>query len=359
MNARFWEKKKVFLTGVTGFKGSWLALMLLRMGATIRGFALEPPTEPSLFSSAGLRNAFETIIGDIRDLDLMQKSAAEFRPEIILHLAAQPIVRESYEDPINTYSTNVMGTVHILEVVRRVDSVRVFINVTSDKCYENREWPWGYRENEAMGGYDPYSSSKGCSELITRAYYRSFFSRGGETLGPAIASGRAGNVIGGGDWARDRLVPDCIRSLGAGEPIMIRNPGAIRPWQLVLEPLAGYLTLSEVAWEKPSVASDGWNFGPVDGDARPVSWIVKQICDLWPGAANWRIDASEQPHEANFLKLDCSRARSQLRWETRTDLKTALEWIVEWYGGYYSGESPVELCMQQLKKFETLRAQDD
>ncbi|RYY17500.1 MAG: CDP-glucose 4,6-dehydratase [Alphaproteobacteria bacterium] len=313
VNPTFWSGKRVFLTGHTGFKGSWLSLWLQAMGADLTGFALAPPTDPSLFQAADVAQGMTSIIGDIRDAGALAHALVTASPEIVIHMAAQPLVRASYDDPVGTYATNVMGTVHVLEAVRRAPGVRACVVVTTDKCYENREWVWGYREDEAMGGYDPYSNSKGCAELVTSAYRRSFF---GES-GTATASARAGNVIGGGDWAVDRLIPDILRAVVAGEPVVIRNPHSIRPWQHVLEPLSGYLVLAQSLWTDPTGAAEGWNFGPRDEDARPVQWIVEQLCELWGDGASWVRDERLQPHEANYLKLDISKARARLGWEPR------------------------------------------
>ncbi|MFN6935041.1 MAG: CDP-glucose 4,6-dehydratase, partial [Tsuneonella sp.] len=307
----FWRGKRVFLTGHTGFKGSWMSLWLQQMGARLTGFALPAPTDPALFAVARVADGMTSIIGDIRDADALKSALLAADPEIVIHMAAQPLVRASYQDPVGTYATNVMGTVHLLEAVRAAPSVRAVCVVTTDKCYENREWVWGYREDEPMGGYDPYSNSKGCAELVTSAYRRSFFA----DAGPAIASGRAGNVIGGGDWAADRLVPDILRAIVAGEPVMIRNPLATRPWQHVLEPLSGYLVLCQALWTRGDAVAGGWNFGPRDDDARPVQWIVERMCALWGEGASWERDGTVQPHEANYLKLDISKAHSGLGWQ--------------------------------------------
>ncbi len=343
----FWAGKRVFLTGHTGFKGSWTALWLQRMGAVVTGFALAPPTEPALFDVARVSEGITSIIGDIRDRDILEQALVKADPEIVIHMAAQPLVRASYDDPVGTYATNVMGTVHLLEAVRRAAYVRACVVVTTDKCYENREWVWGYREDEAMGGHDPYSNSKGCAELVTSAYRRSFFDGEGKT---AIASGRAGNVIGGGDWAVDRLVPDILRAVASNEPVLIRNPLAIRPWQHVLEPVSGYLVLAQALWEDPSVAQ-AWNFGPRDEDARSVQWIVEHMCAAWGGGAEWVRDESVQPHEARYLKLDISKAQERLRWRPRWTLAEALERIVAWHRAWLSGTDMRAYCLSELERF--------
>lgn len=343
----FWTGKRVFLTGHTGFKGSWMALWLQRMGAMVTGFALTPPTEPALFDVARVADGMTSIIGDIRDREVLEQALVAADPEIVIHIAAQPLVRASYDDPVGTYATNVMGTVHLLEAVRRAGNVRACVVVTTDKCYENREWVWGYREDEAMGGHDPYSNSKGCAELVTSAYRRSFFAQGGRT---AIASGRAGNVIGGGDWATDRLIPDILRAVEQGEPVQIRNPLAIRPWQHVLEPLSGYLVLAQALWTDPT-AAEAWNFGPRDEDARPVQWIVEHMCAAWGRGARWTRDESVQPHEARYLKLDISKAQSQLRWHPRWTLAEALKRIVDWHRAWLSGADMHAYCHTELERF--------
>ena len=337
MNADFWRGKRVFVTGHTGFKGSWLSLWLQQLGAEVIGYALVPPTSPSLFEVARVGNGMMSIEGDVRDLVSLQAAIASHKPDIIFHMAAQPLVRYSYKNPVETYATNVMGTVHLLESVRQTGTARVVINITSDKCYENREWVWGYRENEAMGGHDPYSNSKGCAELVASAYRSSYFSKESYAEhGVGLSSVRAGNVIGGGDWAGDRLIPDIIRAIIAGESVLIRSPNAIRPWQHVLEPLNGYMTLAEQMWDTGADLAEGWNVGPEDSDARPVSWITEQLTQLWGDGASWQLDTKVNPHEATYLKLDCSKAKSRLKWAPKLDLATTLDWIVEWYRSYIS-----------------------
>ena len=346
----FWAGKRVFLTGHTGFKGSWLSLWLQKMGAHVTGFALAPPTTPALFEVAQVARDMTSIIGDVRERAVLARALLDADPEIVIHMAAQPLVRASYDDPVGTYATNVMGTVHLLEAVRSAPSVRAACIVTTDKCYENREWAWGYREDEPMGGHDPYSNSKGCAELVTLAYRRSFF---GAANTPAIASGRAGNVIGGGDWATDRLIPDILRAVAKGEKVLIRNPLAIRPWQHVLEPLSGYLVLCQALCDAPETSAQAWNFGPREEDARPVQWIVERICALWGEGAGWVCDQSVQPHEAHYLKLDISRARADLGWNPRWTLAEALETIVAWHRAWLSGAAMRDICLAEMERFDS------
>jgi len=350
MNAEFWRGKRVLLTGHTGFKGSWLSLWLQSMDAQVVGYALAPPTEPSLFEVAGVGAGMTSVIGDIRDLEHLRAVFAEHKPEIVIHMAAQPLVRYSYAEPVETYSTNVMGTVNLLEAVRGTPGVKAVVNVTTDKCYENREWAWGYRENEAMGGYDPYSSSKGCAELVTAAYRNSFFNSATFNVkhSIAIASARAGNVIGGGDWAEDRLIPDIMRAITQGRSVTIRNPHAIRPWQHVLEPLSGYLKLAQKLYEEGAAYAEGWNFGPNDEDAKPVQWIVEQLTQSWGEGASWLLDGGEHPHEAHYLKLDCSKAKSRLDWHPRWHLDEALKRIVDWQKQYLYGRDMRAVTIEQI-----------
>jgi CDP-glucose 4,6-dehydratase len=358
MGMNFWDGKRVFLTGHTGFKGSWLCIWLHRLGAEVHGYALDPPTIPSLFELAKVSDLLCTHqIADVRDAATLAEAMQKVQPEIVIHMAAQPLVRDSYKIPVETYATNVMGTVHLLEAVRRCPSVRAVVNVTTDKCYENREWVWGYRENEPMGGFDPYSNSKGCSELITAAYRQSFFNplqlnSSTPQHDAAVATARAGNVIGGGDWATDRLVPDVIRSLLAIEPVRIRNPHAIRPWQHVLEPLSGYLRLAQCLYDYGAEYAEGWNFGPADDDAKPVEWIVSRTCELWGRGAFYEIDAGDHPHEAHYLKLDCSKARMRLGWHPRWDLDKALTSILEWVKVYSSTCDMRLCCLEQIEAYE-------
>jgi len=351
----FWRNKRVFLTGHTGFKGSWLTLWLNSMGAKVTGFALAPETKPCLFDLARVDQGIESIIGDVRNFQVLSAAISSAQPEIVIHMAAQPLVRLSYAQPVETYSTNVMGTVHLLEAVRQTPGIKAVVVVTSDKCYENREWAWGYRENEAMGGYDPYSNSKGCSELVTSAYRSSFFNPASYSKhGVALASGRAGNVIGGGDWAADRLIPDMMRAIAAGETVQIRSPHAIRPWQHVLEPLSGYLRLAQLLYERGADGyAEGWNFGPEDADTKPVNWIVERLTTLWGAGAQWQLDRNPQPHEANFLKLDCSKARSRLGWYPRWDLGEAIVRIVDWHKAHLAGLDMRQFTLSQISAFQS------
>jgi CDP-glucose 4,6-dehydratase len=355
VDSTFWNGKKVFLTGHTGFKGGWLSLWLHQLGAVVTGYALDPPTDPSIFALCGVGELVDSVIGDIRDGAKLSAAMLQAAPEIVIHMAAQPLVRDSYQIPVETFAINVMGTVNLLEAVRSCPSVKAVVNVTTDKCYENKEWAWGYRESEPMGGYDPYSSSKGCAELVTAAYRQSFFSRPPSLLtpfSPAVATARAGNVIGGGDWACDRLIPDCISALLQGESIRIRNPHSVRPWQHVLEPLSGYLLLAQQLYLHGQKFASGWNFGPVDDDARPVEWIVQKMCAKWGDSASYLIDAGEHPHEAHYLKLDCSKARAELGWQPRWSLETALDKIVHWTHAYQEKSPLREVCLAQIREFQ-------
>jgi CDP-glucose 4,6-dehydratase len=346
-NKDFWRKKKVLITGHTGFKGSWLSFLLHKLGSDVFGYALEPPTNPSLFEVAEINEIVNSNIGDIRDYDNLLQIIQSLKPEIVIHMAAQPLVRESYNNPVKTYSINIMGTVNLLEAVRHTPGIKVVVNVTTDKCYENKEWHWGYRENEPMGGYDPYSNSKGCSELITAAYRDSFFnSKDYQIHGVAIASARAGNVIGGGDWAEDRLIPDFIRAVSKGEEVMIRSPFAIRPWQHVLEPLSGYLMLAEKLYTEGPKFAEAWNFGPDDSDVKNVEWIAKRFSELWGNGFTFSIDKNPQPHEASYLKLDCSKAKAELTWYSRWNLEKTLQAVVEWYRIWFSNGT-VRLIMER------------
>lgn len=347
VDPEFWRGKRVFLTGYTGFKGGWLSLWLQSMGAEVHGLALAPPTTPALFDEARVADGMHSTIGDIRDLATVVSAMQACQPEIVIHMAAQPLVRYSYVAPVKTYATNVMGTVHVLEAARQVASVRAIVNVTTDKCYENKEWIWGYREGEPMGGYDPYSNSKGCSELVTSAYRQSFFQQGRV----ALASARAGNVIGGGDWASDRLVPDILRAFEAQRSVVIRNPHATRPWQHVLEPLSGYLTLAERLYQEGQALAEGWNFGPRDEDARPVQWIVEDMVRRWGRGASWQLDPGEHPHEAHYLKLDISKAASGLGWQPRWSLPTALQHIVDWHQVWLDKGDVRAMCLQQIQQY--------
>jgi CDP-glucose 4,6-dehydratase len=355
MNPDFWKGKHVLITGHTGFKGSWLSLLLQSLGAHVVGYALAPPTSPSLFKVADVCDGMTSIVGDVRDLAKLQAAFAEHRPEIVIHMAAQPLVRYSYIQPVETYSTNVMGTVNLLESVRKTPGVKAVVNITTDKCYENREWVWGYRENEPMGGYDPYSNSKGCAELVSSAYRSSFFNSSNHAEhGVALATVRAGNVIGGGDWAQDRLIPDILAAFEQSNLVNIRNPRAIRPWQHVLEPLRGYLTLAERLYEHGPEYAEGWNFGPNDEDAKPVGWIVEQMASMWGNDANWKIDIDEHPHEANYLKLDISKARNRLDWHPVLRLNDALNLIIDWAKQWQAGADMRKLTLEQINSYQTL-----
>lgn len=354
VNPSFWEGKKVFLTGHTGFKGGWLSLWLTSMGARVTGYALPPNTTPNLFNVLNIKGLVEkSYIADIRDLVSLKKAITEAEPDVVIHLAAQPLVRYSYLNPVETYATNVMGTVHILEATRGLDCVGATVVVTTDKCYENKEWVWGYREDESMGGIDPYSNSKGCAELVTSAYRQSYFSSPGETN--SIASARAGNVIGGGDWSIDRLIPDAIKAFESGQPLMIRNPLATRPWQHVLEPLSGYLILAQTLYEKGSAYASGWNFGPRDEDNRSVREVVEMLISDWGSNARWEQEGGEQMHEANLLKLDCSKASLQLGWTPKWSLKDAMQKIVQWQKAYQAKESMQEVSLSQINQYMNIK----
>jgi len=355
MSQHFWEGKKVLVTGHTGFKGGWLSLWLQSKGAKVSGFALQPPTTPNLFEVARVGEGMHSHVGDIRDFEHLRRVLDEEKPDIVFHLAAQPLVRYSYANPIETYASNVMGTVHLLEAVRQAGNVRVVVNITSDKCYENREWVWGYRENDPMGGYDPYSNSKGCAELVASAYRNSFFNpQDYAKHGLALASVRAGNVIGGGDWAADRLIPDMLRAIATGQPVVIRSPHAIRPWQHVLEPLMGYLLLAEKMWENGPEFSEGWNFGPNDDDAKPVEWIVNKMTHQWGGGATWKLDEREHPHEANYLKLDISKAKLRLGWRPRLRLGDTLQRVVAWHKAHQSKTEMRQFTINQIEEYAQL-----
>lgn len=356
MNPAFWRGKRVFLTGHTGFKGSWLSLWLQSLGAEVHGLALEPPTTPNLFTVARVIEGMDShTIGDIRDLATVRNAMHACQPEIVIHMAAQPLVRYSYQTPVETYATNVMGTVHLLESVRNTPSVRSVVVITTDKCYENKEWVWGYRENEAMGGFDPYSNSKGCAELVTAAYRASFFNSNNYSQhGVAIATARAGNVIGGGDWAQDRLIPDILGAFEQYISAEIRYPFAIRPWQHVMEPLRGYLMLAEKMFESGPDFGEAWNFGPNDEDAKPVGWIVEQLAAIWGQGAAWHIDSGNHPHEAHYLKLDISKARSRLNWHPNLRLNDALELTINWVKQLKAGANMREVTLAQLHHYQSL-----
>jgi len=351
VDPQFWKEKSVFLTGHTGFKGGWLALWLSSMGAKVTGYALDPNTSPNLFEALSLKTALnQSHIANICDLDRLQNALTACNPEIVIHMAAQPLVRYSYANPVETYMTNVMGTVHVLEAIRKSDSVRATVVVTTDKCYENKEWVWGYRENEPMGGFDPYSNSKGCAELVTSAYRQSYLSN------PAgnpnrVASARAGNVIGGGDWSEDRLLPDALKAFEANTTLLIRNPLATRPWQHVLEPLSGYLILAQSLYQEGEKYSSAWNFGPKDRDNRSVQEVITSLCKQWGSNAKWQQDTGFQPHEAGLLKLDCSKASQQLRWEPKWNLETAIEKTIQWHKAYLAKENMQDITLGQIDQY--------
>jgi CDP-glucose 4,6-dehydratase len=350
VNPYFWNNKKVFLTGHSGFKGSWLSLWLTSMGAKVFGYALVPDSTPNLFSVLDIENLIaKSYFADIRDLASLHNAMTESKPDVVIHMAAQPLVRYSYANPVETYAINVMGTVHVLECTRTINTVRATVVVTTDKCYENKEWELGYCENDPMGGYDPYSSSKGCAELVTSAYRQSYFSASDSIN--KVASARAGNVIGGGDWSKDRLIPDAIKAFEKGQPLLIRNPLAIRPWQHVLDPLSGYLILAQELYQNGTSFASAWNFGPAYEDSRPVQEVVDLLISQWATFATWQKEGSEQPHEAHLLKLDCSKARTYLGWTPKWSLEVAIKKIVEWQKAYQAKEKMQEFSLTQLNQY--------
>lgn len=351
LNRTFWRGKKVFITGHTGLKGSWLSYWLVDLGAEVKGFALKPDMSPNLYGTLSLGSLMDSVFGDIRDIEHLKREIREFKPDIIFHLAAQAIVRTSYDDPIETFETNVMGTANLLESVRSVQSVKSIISVTSDKCYENREWDWKYRESDPMGGWDPYSSSKGCAELVTASFRRSFF-RNDHSIKPGIATARAGNVIGGGDWSKDRLIPDIMRSFSERKPVIIRNPSAVRPWQYILDLLLGYMVLAERLYKQPEEYSEAWNFGPAESDEQSVEFITNRMVETWGEGARWQLDESTNPHEANYLKLDSSKSRMQLGWSTQMSLTQSLDSLTLWYKNYFDGMNMTEFTKSQIREFE-------
>jgi len=352
VDPNFWKNRRVFITGHTGFKGSWLSMWLYMLGSRVTGYSLYPPTDPNLFELCNIKGLLKTIIADVRDIDTLRKEMSDASPEIIIHMAAQPLVRDSYKIPVETYGINVMGTVNLFEAVRNCKTVKAVINVTTDKCYENKEWVWGYRENEPLGGYDPYSSSKACSELVTSAYRNSFFNPHEYRLhGIGVASVRAGNVIGGGDWADGRLMPDCIKAILKGERIIIRNPSSIRPWQYVLDPLRGYLILAQKLYEDGSRFSQGWNFGPDDYDTKPVEWLANKICTGWGEGAAYETDKGNHPHEAHYLKLDCSKSKAELGWYPKYTLEQAIKSIIEWTLAYKNNQDMKRVCLKQIEEY--------
>ena len=346
IDRKFWQGKRVFLTGHTGFKGSWLSLWLSSLGAEVKGYALSPPTSPSLFDEAKVGSIVDSQIGDIRDQDTLHKSMTAFNPDILIHMSAQPLVRYSYEAPIETYEVNVIGTAKVLEVARSCSNLKAIVNITTDKCYENDERAEGYKEDDPMGGYDPYSSSKGCVELVTSAYRRSFM----QEQGIGLASVRAGNVIGGGDWADDRLIPDILRSFEKNEPVVIRNPKATRPWQHVLEPLSGYLILAQKLYEDQKEYAEGWNFGPNEKDVKPVDSILNKMITKWPNSS-WELDKNSNPHEADFLKLDISKAESRLGWKPIWELSHTLEKIIAWHRAWIDKKDMQAVCLSEIKEY--------
>lgn len=348
VNGSFWKGKRVFLTGHTGFKGSWLSLWLQSMGASVKGYSLNPPTTPSLFLEARVNENMDSEIGDIRNLEVLKNSMISYNPDILIHMAAQPLVRLSYVEPVETYTTNVIGTVNVLEAARYCENLKAIVSVTTDKCYENKEWAWGYRENEAMGGHDPYSSSKGCAELVTAAYRNSFYNSNDTA---SIATARAGNVIGGGDWATDRLIPDILKAFENSQPVIIRNPFSTRPWQHVLEPLSGYLVLAEKLYRDGDKYAEAWNFGPKEEDCKPVDWILDRMVGYWGDGASWQLDKNNNPHEANFLKLDCSKAAYELNWKPKWQLDLTLNLIVNWHQQWREGINIKEVCLKEIEKY--------
>ncbi len=355
MKPEFWRKRKVFLTGHTGFKGSWLSLWLQSMGAEVTGYALSPPTQPNLYELAGVKQGMDSIHGDILDLQHLQRAVREHSPEVVFHLAAQSLVRRSYEDPVGTYATNVLGTAHVLEAVRDVPSIRSIVIVTTDKCYENREDHRRYRETDRLGGDDPYSSSKASAELVTAAFRKSFFYSGRGEAKAGVASARAGNVIGGGDWAADRLIPDVMRAVFQGRELLIRNPDAIRPWQHVLDPLCGYLVLAEKLYQAPEQFSGSWNFGPDESEVLSVTEILERVRKLWGPAVSWKIDDTAHPHEAQYLELDCTKAKTELGWEPRWNLNSALEATVRWYKAHQlhqAKQGARSMIQEQIRSYQ-------
>lgn len=343
----FWKNRAVFLTGHTGFKGGWIAHWLSELGANVHGFSLQSPTTPNFFTATKLVDRISaSVIGDIRNSDKLTAALKRAEPEIVIHMAAQPLVRESYKTPVETFAANVMGTVNLLEVARQTNSVQAIITITTDKCYENQEWLWPYRENDRLGGHDPYSASKACAELVVAAYRKSFLA----DSGVQVATVRAGNVIGGGDWAEDRLIPDFLRALETGETLKIRSPNAIRPWQHVLEPLSGYLMLAEKLATRGDAYAEAWNFGPGEEDVKPVAWIVDHLCSLQPNA-KWKVEAGHQVHEAGMLKLDSAKAKAHLGWSPRWSLETALTKTMEWYQAWRAGADMVAVTTQQIRAY--------
>jgi len=351
MNVEFWKGKKVFVTGHTGFKGSWLSLWLKNLEVELTGYSLDSGDQKSFFKDAKIAKGMNSISGDICNLDFLKQEIIKSKPDIIIHMAAQALVRDSYSDPINTYRTNIMGTVNVFEAARECSSVKSIINVTSDKCYENKERELGYKEDEPMGGYDPYSSSKGCAELVASSYRNSFFRPEGKIN---MASVRAGNVVGGGDWSKDRLIPDAIKSFYNNKKVIIRNPNAIRPWQFVLEPLRGYLMLAEKTYNGESQYSSGWNFGPNNSDVKNVEWIIKKLCEKWGGNTDWKYEKerSEILHEANYLKLDITKAKNILNWEPILNIEETIDFIIEWYKSFEQKADIKKISLSQINRYQ-------
>jgi CDP-glucose 4,6-dehydratase len=353
MAAEFWNGKRVLVTGHTGFKGSWLSLWLQMRGARLTGIALPPPTTPSLFEIAEVAKGMESIVGDIRNYDLLHRTVKTFNPEIVIHMAAQSVVTRSYEEPVYTFETNVMGTVHVLEAIRQAGKVRSVVIVTSDKCYENHEWQWGYREIDRLGGHEPYSLSKAAAEMAAAAYRNSYFQPSEYTRhGVAMATSRAGNVIGGGDWTPNQLVPDVMRAFADRRPVVLKKPYATRPWQFVLEPLNGYLALAEKQWVDGCLSASAFNFGPPSDRSQTVQWIVERLAERWGEGAGWTRETAPQPHEAGYLKLDSSLAQSVLGWQPKLGLETTLDWTAEWYRAYYQQDDMRALTMEHVRRFE-------
>lgn len=355
MNPEFWRRRKVLITGHTGFKGSWLSLWLQNFRAEVIGYALSPPTQPNLFDLAHVNRGMESIHGDILDLESLGRVLREHQPEIVFHLAAQSLVRRSYQDPVGTYATNLLGTVHLLQAVREVPAVRSVVVITSDKCYENHGDQRAYREADRLGGVDPYSNSKAAAELATAAFRESFFSKNRPELGAGVATARAGNVIGGGDWAADRLIPDVMRAALEGRELLVRNPHAVRPWQHVLDPLSGYLLLAEDLWAHPEEFSEGWNFGPDERETKSVAAVLDRVRKLWGANIRWRVDDGPHPHEAKYLKLDCTKARTKLGWNPQWNFDSALEATIQWYKAYQSREELREVTENQIRSYQPAR----
>ncbi len=354
MNLDFWKDKRVFITGHTGFKGAWLSMWLQSLGAQVTGYALGAPSDINLFSVANVNNGMQSIHGDIREAAALEKALLAANPEIVFHLAAQSLVYQSYESPVETYTTNVMGTVNLLEAIRRCDAVKSVVVVTSDKCYDNKDWHWGYRENDAMGGFDPYSSSKGCAELVTESYRHSFFNpEQYEAHGVSVASARAGNVIGGGDWAKDRLIPDVINAFTKREPVMLRNPESTRPWQHVLEPLGAYILLAERLFDNGKAYAEAWNFGPNEIDTKPTGWIVNLLASHWKDNAQHLIQQNDEAErEAVYLRLDCSKAHSKLGWYPIWNIEEAVAHVADWYLAYQNKQDMRAFSLKQIQQYQ-------